>query len=148
MALVLVKTSDTVDLIHADDPAVSAPEGVEGWFVSATPPQGATVITVRPLNGWDTLEAQSIYSPKEGADNSAWFRFVLERGLVAIDGDEGKARDFVASPGQDHLLEVFTAVLEGGNVPFDRGAGSDSTGQAPANGAAPAAQSRSSLPHV
>jgi len=123
MARQLIRTTDTIDLVHVEDPCVHA-DG-EGWIPSADAGtyKGATVITIRPLNGWDKLEANALLvGVKPDPDNpdaavdinpleqSAYIRAIVERGLVAIDGDARKAAEFIASPDPDEVLGVFLAV--------------------------------------
>lgn len=142
MALTLVRAADECKLVHADDPTVTAPAGVEGWFVPVDGvPPGATWITVRALNGWQMLEAQQAVGGDLESNQAAYVREVIARGLVNIDGSKEQARAFVQSPSLDHLFGIFNAIAEAGAHPFDHGPGSDSIGLGPINGATPAAQS-------
>ena len=121
MALVLVKVDQTCQLVHSDDPAVEAPEGVDGWHVQEPIPSGATYITIRALNAWEMLEAQQAIAGDPENNQQAYLRAVLNKGLLDIDGDKEKAKEFIDSPNADHLFGVFTAIEQAGRVPFDRG---------------------------
>ena len=129
MALTLIRTTDTVDLVHSDDPSVQAADGIDGWFVPTDgTPKGATCITIRPLNGWELLKVQGSTALTDGpAGQGDYVREVLSMGLVAIDGDPTAVAAFLDSPNPDHLFGVFTAIMECGAVPFVRGPDSGST---------------------
>jgi hypothetical protein len=143
MAMSLIRTTDTVDLVHSDDPSAAATNGDEGWRVARAEDRDATRITIRPLNGWEMLQCQALAS-EDASSQHLMVRAVLEKGLVAIDGDESAAKTFIDSPDKDHLFTIFNAVIEAGAVPLARGRGSSSTGPVPTNGAVQAAANRRS----
>ena len=121
MALVLVKVDQTCQLVHSDDPAVEAPEGVDGWHVQEPIPSDATYITIRALNAWEMLEAQQNAGKDIEETQVPLIRFVLDRGLIDIDGDKKKARQFIKSPDVQQLMDVFYAIMQAGSAPFSLG---------------------------
>ena len=121
MALVLVKVDQTCRLVHSDDPAVGAPEGVDGWHVQEPIPSDATYITIRALNAWEMLEAQQNAGKDIEETQVPLIRFVLDRGLIDIDGDKKKARQFIKSPDVQQLMDVFYAIMQAGSAPFSLG---------------------------
>ena len=121
MALVLVKVDQTCQLVHSDDPAVEAPEGVDGWHVQEPIPSGATYITIRALNAWEMLEAQQNAGKDIEETQVPLIRFVLDRGLIDIDGDKKKAKQFIKSPDVQQLMDVFYAIMQAGSAPFSLG---------------------------
>ena len=136
MALLLIRTSDTCDYVHSDDPAVSLPTGDDdtaiGWVPAQTAKHGksATTITIRPLNGFEHLECQALAISGEGiADQIPMIRAVLSRGLVAVDGSADLAAAFIDSPTSAHLLGVFTLIMEAGAAaPFPGPVSGSATG--------------------
>lgn len=120
MPINLIRTTDTCTLVHTDDPEVTAPEGADGWIPVDTCEASltATRLTVRPLNGWEMLQARA---EMVNDSQAPMVRRVLTLGLLEIDGSAEKAAQFVDSPEADHLFGVFLAITELGERPLPVG---------------------------
>ena len=125
MPIALVQTTEDVDLCHTDDPSVTAPEGLSGWVPAAAcaTSDDATIITVRPLNGWEMRRARGLLKDDDQTD---FLREVIGMGLIAINGDERLASDFIEHPDPEQLFGVFNAITEVGAHPLPRGRDSES----------------------
>ncbi len=111
MAIVLARSADTVDVVHLSDPDVDAPDGAEGWIpvsecVAVRP--GATVLTLRPLDGWQYLRA---VEAGRGNDLANYAASMLAAGLVAVDGSTATAAEWAARPPiGPYALDAYAAI--------------------------------------
>lgn len=71
---------------------------------SEKPVPGAPIFRVRSLNYFEAQEVLGQADPKDQV------RKGIELGLVAIDGNEDKAREFLAKPRARLVNPLFTAV--------------------------------------